>query len=108
MYRLSRRHFLSAAAGCSLLAPWSRVLGANNDIRVVVLGVNNIGRTHMLGFPQIPGVRVTGICDPDSAVLGKRAEEFSKIHGPVKTYSDLRHVFDDPDVFCRMCSKTGR
>lgn len=98
MHQITRRHFLAATAGASMLAPWSRVLGANEDIRVVVLGVNNIGRTHMLGFPKIPGVRVTGICDVDSAVLGKRAEEFSKIHGPLKTYDDLRHVFDDPDV----------
>jgi len=95
---VNRRQFLAASAGALAVRPWARVLGANSDIRVVVIGVNGIGRTHMLGFPKLPGVRVVGLCDVDSKVLGTRAEEFEKQFGAVKKYADLRTVFDDPEV----------
>jgi len=98
MSRVSRRGFLTATAAVAAISPWSRVLGANSDIRVVVIGVNNMGRNHLNAFPKVPGARVVGMCDVDQRVLGTRAEEFEKQHGPVKKYDDLRRVFDDPEV----------
>ncbi|WP_437201166.1 Gfo/Idh/MocA family protein [Planctomicrobium sp. SH664] len=96
--KLNRRGFLAASTATVALRPWSRVLGANDEIRVAIIGVNGIGRTHLKGFPTIPGVRVVGVCDVDSAVLDARAADFEKEHGPIKKYSDLRAVFDAPDV----------
>ncbi len=98
MVRLTRRNFLATTAAAAMIAPWSRVMGANSDIRVVVIGGNGIGKTHINGFPQIPGVRLVGICDVDSKVLGTRAEEVEKKQGAIKKYEDLREVFDDPGV----------
>lgn len=95
---MSRRGFLAASAGAVALKPWSRVLGANSDIRVVVIGANGIGKTHLMGFPKLAGARLVGICDVDSKVLGTRAEEAEKQAGPLKKYSDLRKVYDDPEV----------
>ena len=96
---MNRRGFLAAsAAGAVALKPWSRVLGANSDVRVVVIGANGIGKTHLMGFPKIPGARVVGLCDVDSKVLGTRSGEFEKQYGSLKKYEDLRKVFDDPEV----------
>ncbi|TWT34754.1 Gfo/Idh/MocA family oxidoreductase [Blastopirellula retiformator] len=101
MVSVSRRHFLAAASAASFTSMTSlgRAAEANDEIRVVVIGVNSIGSTHLNGFPKIPGVKVVGACDADSAVLGKRAGEFDKKFGyKLKTYEDLRRVFDDADV----------
>mgnify|MGYP001356946448 CR=1 FL=1 len=98
MPRLSRRGFLASAATATAIAPWSRVLGANSEIRVVIIGANGIGKTHLAGFPKIKGVRVVGLCDVDTQVLGTRAAEFEKQYGSLKKYEDLRQVFDDPEV----------
>lgn len=101
MVSVNRRQFLAAAsaAAAASLTSSVRAAQANDELRVVVIGVNSIGNTHLNGFPKIPGVKVVGACDVDSAVLGTRAEEFEKKHGyGQKTYGDLRRVFDDQDV----------
>ncbi len=98
MTQLTRRSFLATTALATTIAPWSRVLGANSDVRVAVIGANTIGKTHLKGFPLIPGVRVVGVCDVDSEILGSSAAAFEKINGPIKKYRDLREVFDDPGV----------
>ncbi|HWL09759.1 MAG TPA: Gfo/Idh/MocA family oxidoreductase [Planctomicrobium sp.] len=102
MTMLNRRHFLATTTlGTALtatVAPWSKVLGANSDIRVAVIGVNTIGKTHLKGFAAIPGVRVVGACDVDSQILGTSTAAHEKDHGSIKKYEDLRQVFDDPGV----------
>lgn len=101
MISISRRQFLAAAsatAATSMTSP-SFAASANDELRVVVIGVNSIGNTHLNGFPKVPGVKVVGACDVDSAALGKRAEEFEKKFGySLKKYDDLRRVYDDPNV----------
>lgn len=101
MLKLTRRQYLAATAATAFVSMGSnlRAAMANEELRVVVIGVNGIGRTHLEGFPLIPGVRVVGACDVDTAILGKRAEDFSKKFGqPLKKYDDLRHVYDDANV----------
>ncbi|WP_437192211.1 Gfo/Idh/MocA family protein [Planctomicrobium sp. SH527] len=99
MVSISRRGFLASAAAAAAISPWSRVMGANSDIRVAIIGANGIGKTHLMNFQKIPGVRVVGLCDVDSNVLGTRAAEFEKAFGgSLKKYEDLRQVFDDPGV----------
>ncbi|MCC9608673.1 Gfo/Idh/MocA family oxidoreductase [Blastopirellula sp. JC732] len=101
MVSVNRRHFLAAASAAAFTSMTSlgRSAEANDELRVVVIGVNSIGNTHLNGFPKIPGVKVVGACDCDSAVLGTRVEEFDKKFGyQLKKYEDLRRVFDDQDV----------
>ena len=86
----SRRSFLkqSAAAAAALAgtglcrAPWLRAAGANDDIRLGVVGIGSRvkiggkGRGEIRDFRTIPGVRVVALCDVDSANLGPEAEAF--------------------------------
>ena len=70
----SRRTFLKtsalAAAGTVLPArSWANVLGANDDIRVAVIGLNGRGMNHVSSLARISGVRIVALCDPDTAVL---------------------------------------
>ncbi len=92
----SRRIFLMG----SLAAPLVRAARSPNDkIRVVTLGVNGRGRDHIKGFMGQKDAEIVGICDPDGDLLTKRAGEFEGSYGKkIKTYKDLRKVYDDKDV----------
>jgi len=101
---VSRREFIKtgAAATAALAAPLilpRSVFGANERIRVAVLGVNGRGKDHIKGMMNQPGVEVATLCDPDSTISAERAKEFEKSYNrPVKTEQDLRRVFDDKEI----------
>ena len=101
MKPLSRRQFLAtaSAAAVTTMTATTQAANANDELRVVVAGVNGIGRTHLNGFQEMSGARVVGACDVDSAVVGSRAEDFEKKFGhSLRKYDDLRRVYDDPNI----------
>ena len=74
MKSMDRRHFIktSALASASLgLLPTlgrsqpanARVRGANEDIRVAVVGFGGRGKDHIKGFGELQGVRLVALCD---------------------------------------------
>jgi predicted dehydrogenase len=94
----TRRSFI-AATGSMMLAPGLRARGANDRVRLAVLGVRGKGRQHMNMFQQLPGVQVVALCDPDRDVLAERAKEMTERHGQkVDTHLDLRQVYDRRDI----------
>lgn len=101
----SRRDFIKTAATGSLavlglptIIP-AHAFGANDRIRVAVLGVNGRGKDHIAGFSQLPNVEVVTLCDVDNVVSAQRASEFEKKYGrKVQTQQDLRKVFDDKNI----------
>jgi predicted dehydrogenase len=77
----------------------SMAAGANDTIRVAVLGVNGRGQAHYNGFEPLDNVRVTTFVDPDLEVANRRAREFESKYGhPVKVVQDMRRVFEDKDI----------
>ena len=102
--KVSRREFIktSAAATAVLATPLilpRSVFGANERIRVAVLGVNGRGKDHIKGMMNQPDVQVVTLCDPDSSISAQRAKEFEQTYNkPVKTEQDLRRVFDDKEI----------
>ncbi len=100
---MERRTFMKSAAGAavasSAFAAGGRVIGANDTIRVAVLGVNGRGQSHMYGLQPIENVQVTTFVDPDLSIGNKRAAEFEQKHGhKPKVVQDLRRVLDDKDI----------
>ena len=96
----SRRSFLKtsalATAGLALAArSWSRVAGANGDVRVAVVGLHGRGKSHLQSLSGIKGVRVVALCDADSAVLRGAA---AALGGGLATYRDLRELLASSDV----------
>ncbi|MHC4286308.1 MAG: gfo/Idh/MocA family oxidoreductase, partial [Planctomycetota bacterium] len=65
MKNITRRDFVksSIAGGLALAAPFSRVRGANDDLRVAVAGIRGRGGGLMGGFHDAAGVRVVALCD---------------------------------------------
>jgi len=92
----SRREFLrTTVAGAAALAlPASRVLGANEDVRVAVIGIGGKGRQHARVFSQLPGVRLVAMCDVDPERLAERIEGFDG----VDSCTDPRRILERRDV----------
>ena len=100
----SRRKFLQTAAlgtaalGLPTFIP-SRAFGANDRLRVAVIGLNGRGKDHISGFSKLENVEVATLCDVDDVVLQKTASDFeTKSKRKVKTESDLRKVYEDKDI----------
>ncbi|HCO93468.1 MAG TPA: dehydrogenase [Phycisphaerales bacterium] len=104
MSKLNRRDFMKSSvavgAGLALAGPASRVLGANDDIRVAVVGVGSQGSNHMKYFGEnCKGSRLVAICDADRSHVENRAADFEKKNGvKLKTYTDVREMLEDKDI----------
>ena len=91
MKRITRRRFIQrTAATAGILMPHARVLGANDDIRVAVVGLGIRGSGLVQQFRKVPGVRVAALCDVDRKILGEQAQQFKDRNEPVATYTDAR------------------
>jgi len=101
---ISRREFIGGAVvglgalyGCSPRS-LKRVVGANGDVRVAVVGVHGQGNYHVELLRKTPGARVVALCDPDRAVLDKRLGEWAKEGGEYEGISDIRRLLDRKDI----------
>lgn len=76
--------------------------GANDRIRVAVLGVNGRGKDHIkeiMGLSKTDNVDVVALCDPDMNVLRNRAGEFEKTYGKkIAIEQDFRKTYEDKSV----------
>jgi len=103
MNPITRRNFLksSFAAGAAFSWPvhsWAQIQGANNDIRVAVIGFNGQGKTHIDGFRKMKGVRVVALCDADRAVLDREARKFKERNEAIETYTDIRKLLENKNI----------
>lgn len=100
MKRMTRRGFMkgSLAAGISIAVPFSRLRGANEAIRVAVVGIRNQGANHINWFRKIPGVRIAAICDADREFLDREEKKFKDRNEKVDTYIDYRKLLEDKNI----------
>lgn len=98
---MNRRAFLStsALAGTwSLLAPHARAQGANDDLRVAVIGLNGRGKSLIRGLAGSRGARIVALCDVDTAVLGAAEADLAKQGVKTETYDDYRRLCGSPEI----------
>jgi predicted dehydrogenase len=100
MKRLTRRDFVktTAVAGATLAMPFSKVRGANSDIRVGVAGIHGRGGGLIKEFHDLDGVQVVAVCDVDRSVLDKRVKEFTDRNEKVTAYGDYRRMLEDKSI----------
>jgi predicted dehydrogenase len=76
--------------------------GANDRIRVAVLGINGRGKDHIseiMNLAQKANVEVAAICDPDMALLTPLAADFEKKYGrKVIIEQDFRKTYADKTI----------
>jgi predicted dehydrogenase len=90
---------MAAGVGLTLASPFSRVRGANEAVRVAVVGINGRGGSHISAFGDMQGVQVAALCDVDRKVLDSMAGAFEKKHGrKVETYVDIRKLLEDKNI----------
>ena len=103
---MHRRDFLktSVATGLMLATPFAKVRGANDAIRLGVIGVGSsvkiggMGKNEIRTFLKIPGIRFTALCDCDQAHLMPQIETLKSHNPSIKAYTDLRELLDDKNV----------
>jgi predicted dehydrogenase len=114
----SRRRFIKTAATGALAAAVVPALGrddisvpeilpqnakgANDRLRIAVLGINGRGKTHIeeiMGLSQKANVEVVALCDPDMNLLQKESAAFEKTYGKkVAIEQDFRKTYEDKTI----------
>src|SRR5215471_4321760 len=85
----TRREFI--AAGSLAAAP----LGANDSIRVGLIGCGGRGRSLLKMFQKDPSCRISAICDVDMERLN---DTFRSLAHRADTYQDYRRLIDRQDI----------
>lgn len=105
MTSLNRRDFLKRTAlGAAALGlpcySWGSVSGANDAVRVGVVGFGGRGADHIGGMRRLAGegVRLVALCDADRRILDAGVEACARRNERVKGYSDFRRMLDDGGV----------
>jgi predicted dehydrogenase len=114
----SRRSFIKTAATGAVFAAVSPVAlkgeivmptvlsdnakGANDRIRVAVLGMNGRGKSHVseiMGLSKKANVEVAVLCEPDMKILQERSNDFEKTYGKkVMIEQDFRRAYEDDTI----------
>jgi predicted dehydrogenase len=104
----SRREFLKAGtkavavvAAAERLRAWDKprtVLGANDRVRVAIIGLRGRGEDHIRGYGALSNVEIAALCDIDDNVTRKRLPEVQKMGFQPKTYTDIRKLLDDKSI----------
>jgi len=104
---LSRRAFLrntaavigSGLIGRDVTAPaWAQPTGANGDVRIAVIGLNNKGADHVKQLVKTPGARVVALCDVDPRILAREVALLKAQNIEVFATTDARRILDRPDI----------
>lgn len=105
MNTLTRRNFLKSTALTTATAAfglsprsWAQVEGANDAIRVAVIGFNGQGGGHISTLLKAKGARLTALCDADRRVLEGGAKKLADAGQTVETYQDIRRLLESKNV----------
>lgn len=99
MYRRSFLKYSTALAGVSLIGNSNSWAGANDRVRVAVLGMGGRGGDLMKSASSLAGVEVVALADPDERRVAKNAEELEKATGRApQRFQDLRKIMDDSTI----------
>ena len=105
---MTRRDFITKASALGaglyaspvLMRASGRAVGANDKIRVGLIGCNGMGFSDLQAFLANPEVECIALADIDQEVLDRRAADTAKIQGKkvANLYKDWRKLIDNKDV----------
>src|ERR1700738_489778 len=93
----TRRGFLKAAAtggAAALASPASRVLGANDRVRVGMIGVGARGQELLKQVLELHNAELVAIAD----IYSRRRDEAKRMAPAIETFDDYRRVLDRKDI----------
>jgi predicted dehydrogenase len=103
---LSRKHFLAAAATAPLILP-SGVLGAEQKLKIGLIGSGRMGRSNIksvLGSGEAAGALITALCDVDINRANQLKAELEKLYAKqgktveIQTFQDYRIFLEKSGV----------
>lgn len=92
---VTRRTFVKglATAGAGVLAaPSLHAAGANEQVRVAVIGMGSRGKGHFGALKSVPGVKIVAVCDADTSRTAKFAKD------GITAVQDYREILEMKDV----------
>jgi len=100
---LTRRQWFRASAGAlatGLVAQsgLARAAGANDAIRVAMVGLRLRGTDLLDWFCKIPGVRIAALCDCDTHFFERHLKALGNQPEKVAAVQDFRRLLDDRDL----------
>src|SRR5437667_6487800 len=105
MKTMNRRSFLkstalTAAAVSRPASSWARLPGANDEIRVAVVGFGGRGKDHISELRGLAkkNVRIVALCDVDKTILDAAVAQFSKRNEKVEGFTDIRKLLELQDL----------
>jgi predicted dehydrogenase len=107
MSLVTRRDFLQASLFTAAALPGVHLqaadgkpsAGANQRLRVAVLGIRGRGYDHASSYAKRPDCEVVYMCDADKEIGAKQAERLGKLQKSTpKFVADMRKIFDDKSV----------
>lgn len=97
MSKNTRRDFIKQAAvgtAAFLAYPTARVLGANERVRLAIIGVGSRGQDLLKQTLELPNAQVVVVAD----VYTRRFDEAKKISPRLQTVGDYRRILDMKDI----------
>jgi len=108
--QISRRTFiqstLTTATALSAAGPALGALGANDRIRVGVIGTGGRGNAHISQFKNHKDAEIVAICDVDDAQLDRATKNADAFGSKPQRYKDFRKLIERKDldaVFITSC-----
>ena len=78
---------------------YAKVHGANNRVRIGVIGIRGMGYGHIQGYSALKNVEVVAVCDVDQSVIAKSMHRMQQEGIPeAKPYADLRKLYEDKTI----------
>jgi predicted dehydrogenase len=81
-----------------LTKPFAKPAGANDQIRVAVVGLRSKGKQHVRIFKELVDARVVALCDVDENILNQAAVEFTNQNLEVETYTDFSRLLENKQI----------
>ena len=97
---MTRRQFMAATGGAMLWGTNKVWAGANDRVRVAVVGIHGMGQSHIQAYTALPNVEVAALCDVDAnqfAPVIRKHFTGKGLKAP-KTYTDLRKLYEDKEI----------
>ncbi len=92
-----RKLLITGAAALSIGS--RRILGANDRVRVGLIGLGGRGNAHLGSYLQIPGAQMAAICDVNQAARERANARVVKAGQEKATeFADMRKLFDSKDI----------
>ncbi|HEX2999018.1 MAG TPA: Gfo/Idh/MocA family oxidoreductase [Armatimonadota bacterium] len=79
--------------------PPAKRVGANDRVRIAVIGVRGRGVDHTHAYAAMPDVDVVALCDVDESVISRAMKEVVSRGKPEpRYYQDIRRLLEDKDI----------